>query len=161
MAKGRDIFAKRRLTPSQFRAVAELRMDDARALLRTGQNARTNGAMYMAGFVVECLLKALLLERHPNLQVAVDPAALSRPDRDVLALLYGHDLDDMLGFLPEVQNKLLAIAAAGGRPTWASFAAVCGQWAVYARYSTVQAPVAEAREFLRTVEEVKQWLRQL
>ena len=99
MPKRDSIFAKRRLTPGQLRAVAELRMDDARCLLASKRNARMSGAMYIGGFVIECLLKALLLERHPNLQVGLDRAKLSASDREVHTLLYSHDLDQMLAFL--------------------------------------------------------------
>ena len=161
MARKRGIFAKRRLTPRQLRAVAALRLDDARALLETGRNARSNGAMYMGGFVIECLLKALLLERHPNLQAAVDPAALSEPDREVHRLLYSHDLDEMLAFLPEVRTRLESVGDERGRSPWPAFRDVCAEWTIYARYSATQAPIAEAHRFLGTVDEVKEWLRQL
>ncbi len=161
MPKQAGIFTKRRLTPSQLRAIAALRMDDARWLLKSGHNARMNGAMYMGGFVIECLLKALLLERHPNLQVAVDPALLSAPDRDVHRLLYSHDLDEMLAFLPEVRVRLESVANAKGHSPWRSFNALCAEWSVHARYSTSQAAPAEARRFLNTIHEVKEWLRRL
>lgn len=60
-----SIFAKTKLTPSQLRTVAERRFADARCLLKSGENERANGAMYLAGFVIECHLKACLLEVHP------------------------------------------------------------------------------------------------
>jgi len=161
LARRRGIFAKARLTPKQLRAVAALRLDDARALLETGQNARSNGAMYMGGLVIECLLKALLLDRHPNLQGAVDPVTLSRPDREAHRLLYRHDLDEMLAFLPEVRTRLESTGNAPGGSLWPAFRDVCAEWTIYARYSTLQAPIAEARRFLRTVGEVKEWLRRL
>lgn len=160
MAKQREIFLKRRLAPGQLRAVAELRADDAQALLDTGQKARTNGAIYLAGFVIECLLKALLLERHPNLRVPVDSARLSGGDRDVLKLLYSHDLDCMLGFLPEVRLRLESITDAAGRPCWPAFRDICAQWTVYARYATTQASITDAQRFMNTIREVKQWLRE-
>ena len=117
--------------------------------------------MYMGGFVIECLLKALLLERHPNLQAAVDPAGLSEPDREVHRLLYSHDLDEMLAFLPEVRPRLESVGGERGRSPWPAFRDVCAEWTVYARYSAIQAPISEARRFLGTVDEVKEWLRQL
>jgi hypothetical protein len=161
MSKQGSIFTKRRLTPGQLRAIATLRLDDAKCLAESGQNTRMNGAMYMGGFVIECLLKALLLDRHPNLCVPVDPARLSIADREVHALLYSHELDRMLGFLPEVRPKLEAATDAKGRSPWRAFRDVCEEWSVYARYSTVQAKVDDARRFLNTIDEVKEWLKQL
>ena len=133
------IFRKRRLTPGQLRSVAEFRMQDATCLLKSGDPARANGAMYMGGFVIECLLKALMLERHPNLQAVLDPASLSSSDSRVHRLLYSHELDEMLGYLPEVEKKLKTVGSVNGRSVWHSFRAICEQWTVYARYSTKQA----------------------
>ena len=90
-----------------------------------------NGAMYMGGFVIECLLKALLLERHPNLQVAVNPATLSVPDREAHRLLYSHDLDEMLAFLPEVRVRLESIADSKGHSPWRAFHSVCAEWTIH------------------------------
>jgi len=128
-------------------------------LLNSGENARTNGAMYMGGFVIECLLKALLLERHPNLQVPTDLAKLSPSDREVHSLPFSHELDAMLGFLPEVEKKLNVITDVDGRPVWPRFRAVCEQWTVYARYSPKLAKAQEGERFLNTIREVKQWMR--
>ena len=154
------IFGKRRLTPGQLRSVAEHRFGDATCLFDSNQAARTNGAMYMGGFVIECLLKALLLERHSNLQSPVDPAKLSESDREIFRLLYvSHELEAMLGFLPEVEVKV--IAAPQGDAIWERFQTVCEQWTVYARYSPKLARKEDAQEFLDTVREVKQWLRSL
>ncbi|MFZ5832200.1 MAG: HEPN domain-containing protein [Planctomycetota bacterium] len=47
----------------RFYRVAVSRLSDAKILLRHG--GTTNGAMYLAGFGVECMLKALALERTP------------------------------------------------------------------------------------------------
>ena len=45
-----------------FYRAAKLRLEDAKYLLDGG---RTNGAVYLAGYAVECMLKALLLDRAP------------------------------------------------------------------------------------------------
>ncbi len=160
MAALHDIFAKRRLTPGQLRSVADRRYDDAVCLLESGENARATGAIYMGGFVIDCLLKALLLERYPHLQKPVDPAKLAQRDRDVLEQLYGHELDEMLEFLPELKRKLPRITGENGRPVWPRFRNVCAEWTVYARYSTKLAAPDEAREFMDTIREVKEWLKQ-
>lgn len=154
-----DIFAKRRLTPGQLRSVADRRYDDAICLLESGQNARATGAIYMGGFVIECLLKALLLERYPHLQKPVGPAKLAKRDRDVVEQLYGHELDEMLEFLPEVKRKLPFITGETGKPLSPRFRNVCAEWTVYARYSTKLAARNEADEFMETIREVKEWLK--
>jgi hypothetical protein len=156
-----NIFKKQRLTPGQLQAVAELRFNDSSALLATGVSARANGVIYLAGFVIECLLKAQLLGRHPNLQRRVDPATLSEADSEVFALLYRHDLDEMLVFLREVREKLLTLPPGKHGPVWPRFRALCEEWTVYIRYSPKRASIAEAKAFLDTVTEVKQWLMEL
>ena len=161
MGESPGIFRKRRLTPRQLRAVAEYRMEDSLCLLKSKDPARANGAMYMAGFVIECLLKALLLERHSNLQAGVDPAKLSKSDAEVYRLLYGHELDEMLNFLPEVEAKLRGLEAVEHRPIWHPFQVVCEQWTVYARYSPIRAKRADAEWFVDAVKEVTQWLKEL
>lgn len=156
-----DIFAKLRLTPGQLRSVAERRYADAQCLLDSGQQDRANGAIYMAGFVIECLLKALLLERHPNLQKKVDPSKLSPSDLEVFGLLYRHDLDDMLEFLPEIETKLSGIRTESGQDLWREFNTICEEWTVYLRYSPKSAKLEHAARYLDAVREVKKWLKEL
>ena len=154
MADSQNIFNKRRLKPNQLREVSERRFDDAKCLVDSGDQKRANGAMYLAGFVIECLLKALLLERHSNLQVPVDPAQLSPSDREVFDLLYRHELDAMIVFLPELNKKLSS-------STWRQFQTICEEWTVHARYSPLNAKLDRAKDYLNTVKEVKRWLREL
>ena len=161
MAEPPDIFAKLRLRPGQLRSVAERRLADAKCLLESGDAGRVNGAMYLAGFVIECLLKALLLERHPNLSRPLDAAKLSALDRDVLALLYRHELDEMLAFLPEVEPKLRGVRTPDGTAVWVAFRAICEEWTVYARYSTAIAKPEQGRRYVDTVDEVRKWLKEL
>lgn len=59
-----SIFDRVALRPAQLRTVADRRMADAQFLRSRGGGRHANGAMYLAGFVVECLLKAQLLERY-------------------------------------------------------------------------------------------------
>jgi hypothetical protein len=80
MAEAHRIFKKIRLTPTQLRTVAERRFADAEALRDTKANARANGTMYLAGFVVECLLKAKLLERYRWLQSASSPTGKTKSE---------------------------------------------------------------------------------
>ncbi len=161
MADRPDIFAKRRMTAGQLRAVSERRFADARCLLDSGDAERANGAIYMAGFVIECLLNALLLDRHPNLNGPVDPAKLSATDREVFQYLYGHDLDLMVGVLPEVRSKLALVRTASGLSAWQEFMAICEEWTVFARYAPRTVKREAAARYLETAQEVKKWLKEL
>lgn len=63
-----SVFDKQKvLRPSQLSVVAERRYRDAVALCDTGKNERATGAMYLAGFVIEILLKAQMLVKYPAL----------------------------------------------------------------------------------------------
>jgi hypothetical protein len=158
--RGHGIFDRIRLRPEQARTVAEQRFGDAEALRRTGRNARANGAMYLGGFVVECLLKAQLLERFPWLQSTGSPDSLGRTQQRLWSLCYrSHDLDEILGRLPEVTRRLAALEQRGHSRLLQGLKSVCGQWTVFARYSPRSATMAEASAFLDRIQEPRQWLR--
>ena len=90
-----NIFQKVRLHPTQLRTVADRRFADADVLRKTGKNTRANGSMYLGGFVIECLLKAMLLERYPWLQTAGSPQVRGKDDQYLWSLCYrSHDLDE-------------------------------------------------------------------
>lgn len=161
MSGTESIFQKRRLSPGQFHAIAELRYDDAICLLDSGENARANGAMYLGGFVIECMLKARLLSLHPNLQNAIDPAALSTQDRRILSLLFSHDLEGLLDNLPEIERRLKQKRDSSGQRLLLALRAICGQWTIYARYSTRVEKISVARKFMSDIGEVKPWLKTL
>jgi hypothetical protein len=161
MARKPDIFSRQRLTAGQLRSVAEKRFGDAQCLVASGVKARFAGAMYVAGFVIECLLKALLLERHRNLAGIVDPASLSKTDREAYGLLFSHNLADLLDLLPEVEAKLTKVNDSGSRSLWDDLAEVCAQWTIYARYSPRDASKEEAQRFIAAIDEVRRWLKQL
>ena len=154
-----DIFGKLRLRPSQLRTVSDRRFDDALCLLKTGENARANGAMYLGGFVVECLLKAELLETYPWLQAYRPPRTMSGAEQRLWDLCYRrHDLDAILERLPSVKARIENAERCGYPRILSSFKRVCGQWTVHARYSPYCANVEDARAFLIYVKEVRQWL---
>lgn len=115
--------------------------------------------MYLGGFVVECLLKALLLKKYPEL---ASPAVLTSHSRQwqyLTSLLYrSHDLDEMLAKLPEVTNKLLAQGQEGGQRMLTSLKGICERWSIYARYSPYQVDSQDAAEFLERIKELRPWL---
>lgn len=154
-----EIFRKIRLRPTQLRTVAGRRFDDADALRRTGRNARANGAMYLGGFVIECLLKARLLERFAWLQTAGSPEGRSREDRHLWSLCYrSHDLDEILARLPDVVDRLSRLGQRESARLLAAMRSICAQWTIYARYSPYNADIDDARRFLDQIEELRPWL---
>jgi hypothetical protein len=154
-----SIFEKRRLRPSQFRTVADRRFGDANALRDTGENARANGAMYLGGFVIECLLKAKLVEKHPWLQNAGSPEG--RPDRErrLWSLCYrSHDLVEILANLPSIIGRLTELEERKAVRLVQWLRTICASWTVHARYSPQSADIDDARKFLDRIEEIKPWL---
>jgi hypothetical protein len=155
-----EIFKKVRLRPTQLRTVADRRFDDATALRNTGENSRANGAMYLGGFVIECMLKAKLLETFPWLQTAGSPAGRSKSDSHLWSLCYrSHDLDEILAKLPQLMQKLAALEQRSSGRLLQSLKSICSQWTIFARYSPYNADIDDARVFLDQIEGLKPWLK--
>ncbi|MDA1312673.1 MAG: HEPN domain-containing protein [Acidobacteria bacterium] len=72
------------MTRKDFQELAEIRLNDARALLRV---KRYDGAYYLAGYAVECALKACPAKRIKQYDF---------PDRDFVKKAYTHDLAELL-----------------------------------------------------------------
>lgn len=110
------------------------RLRDARVLARR-ENKRYTGAVYLGGYVIECLLKAAIcMEQHTE--------RLSTKYRT-------HELEALL-------------EATGYRPTMtpeiaAKFRVIIG-WNVQLRYQGQQYQAKDARTFLAYVEVIRQWL---
>lgn len=156
--RGRKIFLKTALRPAQARAVADRRLNDARYLAASLSNDRANGAMYLAGFVVECLLKARLLEKHPWLQRARSATGLDDERRALWSLCYrSHELDELLARMPEVEATLLAEGPRSQR-LLVVLRTLCAEWTIFARYAPSSASIEDAREFVRRVETVRKCL---
>ena len=47
-----------------------------------------------------------------------------------------------------------------GKPVWEEFRILCEQWTIYARYSPRLARREQARRFIDTIGEVKEWLKE-
>ena len=158
--KKRSIFAKVKVRPDQLRVVADRRFEDADCLRRTRQNARASGAMYLGGYVIECLLKAKLLERYRWLQSVASPQDRPQAERELWSLCYRkHSLDELLAKLPEVQARLAAVEQRGKQKLLSALKEICARWTVFARYSPHSATISEAKQFLSQVKELKSWLR--
>jgi hypothetical protein len=154
------IFEKVRLKPSQLRTVAERRFGDAKCLLESGKNERANGAIYLAGFVIECLLKARLLEKYPWLQSCGSPQSLTAADRNIWSLCYrSHKLEEILDNLPDVYRRMSSAQHGERGRLVASLKSVCIRWTIFIRYSPISSNLQQAGLFLSDVREIKQWLK--
>lgn len=153
-----NIFEKIKLTPSQLRTVADRRFDDATYLCNSNQNRHANGVYYLGGFVLECLLKALMLEKHPELRNPPRDAVKLTPHmRHRINLVYRwHDLTALLAALPEALSRLDIADRTGGLRT--SMVDLCSLWNVFARYSPRTAMMRDASDFLKQIKDVKRWL---
>jgi HEPN domain-containing protein len=67
-----------------FQRLAETRLQDARVLLTSGRHP---GAYYLAGYSIECALKAC---------IAKQVARFSFPDKDFASKVYTHKLEDLV-----------------------------------------------------------------
>jgi len=155
-----DIFRKIRLKPSQMRTVASRRFDDAQFLCDSKQNARANAAMYLGGFVLECLLKATLMEKFRWLQSAGSPEGRSKEDHKLWSLCYrSHDLDEILKQVPEVFDRIEQFEQKGHMRLAQSLKKLCANWTIYARYSTQSTDCTEAIHFVEQIKELRQCLK--
>ncbi len=150
-------FSRPNPRPTALRTVADWRYGDALCLKDTGERERANGAIYLGGFAIECLLKAALVEKYAWLQSKVDPAKLDKDDHRTWSLCFrSHDLAEILDRLPELKNKLKARDQARTGPSLlTSMKQVCGIWTVTLRYSSKSATAPEAAVFLGKVKELK------
>jgi hypothetical protein len=153
------IFTRTRLRPPQLRSVADRRFDDAQPLRATALNARANGAIYLGGFAIECLLKAMLLEKFRWLENSSYPTNRSEAEKRMWWVCHrSHDLEAILSYLPEVAQKLSRGKQRGAPRLSQSLRSVCS-WTIFARYSPANADIDDARIFLDQVRELKSWLR--
>lgn len=144
------------LKPTQIRTVAQRRYADAQFLFNVGANGQLNAAMYLGGFVIECLLKARLLEKSAgNVRFGIED---KQTDRIVRLVFQSHDLQKMLAELPEIEQQLQKQDQQRGTDLLRQLRAICTVWTIYARYSTQLANRNEAKRFLDNIREIKRCL---
>lgn len=134
---------------SELAVAGHQRLADARALLNA---SRHRGAMYMAGYALECLLKTKLLRIYDcnNLREFED---LLR-QRSILSTnrtVFTHQLEDLLRLTPGY-NRLK-----GNTDVWHSFHEI-NRWTPHWRYTSKQATRQEAIEFMMDLENVMHWI---
>ncbi|MEX2081018.1 MAG: hypothetical protein WEC33_05335 [Dehalococcoidia bacterium] len=154
----RSIYQRVHLSPGQAREVAERRLVDAEYLALSGLPRHANGAIYLAGLAVECMLKAALIDKQPHLG-AGDVQQVPKGEAYRWELIHRrHQLDSLLTELPEIRARVQRAEAAGRKRLAATLKRICGTWTIFARYSPTSASSSDARVFVQEVRELKPWL---
>ena len=152
------IFERQVLKPSQLYAVAEKRFGDAKAPCDTQDNERANGAMYLCGFVVEILLKARLVRLHSS--TAKMRRDVPDAERKISQLIWrSHNLLEMLVELRPLEAAVKKAAERSGQPFDHWLKDICTTWTIHARYSSRSTTIAEARDMLDRVRQLKEILK--
>lgn len=135
---------------SDLQQLADDRVLDAEALLATG---RWSAAYYLAGYSVECALKACIAKRTKEFDF---------PDRDFARDVFTHDLTNLLRHAG-LKDRLLSDSAINGAvgPGLSSNWLIVKDWSEQARYR--QATEADARRLVLAVtdpaEGVLPWIK--
>ena len=135
---------------SELARASRHRFADARALLR---EARWQGAMYIAGYAVECLLKTKLMHIYGCRTLGDLEDELQR--RSILpthGTVFTHRLRDLLRLVPG-HNRLMQ-----NREMLHVFRNEINRWKPTWRYTFLQATHEEATEFVDAVERFMRWV---
>ena len=120
----------------QIKQVSSDRYTDARVLLR---HQRYNAAIYLGGFVIECLLKCSLWDLRSNPKIN--------------RLLYtSHNFEDLLEANSLLFQKLRTEVA-----IFNAFSNIMG-WSVTIRYMSKRVSRDGAHQFMKNMGEVRLWL---
>src|SRR5438128_2101014 len=125
------------------------RRDDAHALFAA---CRWRGAMYLAGYSIECLLKARLMQRYGCRQLRdLERQSRSRGLLSELATVFDHRRE-VLFALTGALDRLKA-----NRELWGRFR-VMNQWIPAWRYSADLSNEKDAQRFLDAVGQMIHWI---
>jgi len=132
---------------TEFQRLSNLRLEESKALLAAGF---ADGAYYLAGYAVECALKACIAKRTREHDF---------PEKGSHKF-YSHDLEDLVGFAllrVELDQSLQA------DPTMKTNWTVIQNWSEESRYEANRT-LQEATDLLNAIEDQKGgvllWLRQ-
>ena len=132
---------------TEFQQLSDLRLNESKALLAAGF---ADGAYYLAGYAVECALKACIAKRtHEH----------DFPEKGSQKY-YSHDLDDLVGFAQlQVELDQFLQADPAMKTNWT----VVQNWSEESRYEANRTR-QEATDLLSAIEDqtggVLPWLRQ-
>lgn len=113
---------------TEFQALADVRIDEAGVLLVAG---KWDGAYYLAGYAVECALKACIAKLTP---------ADDFPDKDKAARAWTHKLDVLVDV---AELEKLRGDEAAANPKFESYWRLVVKWKEDARYKRTAQPEAE------------------
>ena len=113
---------------ADFQNLATIRLAEAQALLGSGNSS---GAYYLAGYAVECALKACIAKETREHDFPPRPEAV----RD----MYTHDLTKLVK-IAGLQNDLVSLLAAD--PTFNRNWLITKAWSEQARYGTFETSLA-------------------
>ncbi len=116
--------------------VAIHRYDDADCLMKA---KRYNAAIYLAGYAVECMLKALLVNRTPS--------SKTRDLSDYFRGNLGHNLEQLLQAIRDRGENF-------PKTTARQFQTINKIWSVNIRYQHVQLKNKDAESIMRAVLEI-------
>ena len=134
-----------RKTRKDFQRLAELRAKEAATLTKTGNQ---QGAYYLAGFAVECALKACIAKRTRRHDF---PA-----DKDYAGKVYSHNLDQLLR-LAHLDAQLDVDMKT--RPQLANNWDLVRRWRVDSRYETSRLSGRDLTLAVNSVDGVLQWIK--
>jgi HEPN domain-containing protein len=139
---------------SSFQFRADSVNNDARKFMRAARQRLTSAellfnhgfhldSIYVAGYVVECALKALILQRTPAAQRA-------RQYERISAGRKAHDYEFLKGVLRGLRCRMPLDVAEAFRPV--------ATWSTDLRYEVGLVAAEEAEAFLAAVRVIRQWV---
>jgi len=133
---------------AELQVLAEMRLEDAIVLLEAG---RWSAAYYLAGYAVECALKAI---------IASSVQAGDLPDRRLATKVWSHDLPTLLRLAAEVSTTGLRVP--GENDPWHRTWILVAEWDPERRYAN-SADERDVANFLQAINDPVQgvlpWLK--
>ena len=138
---------------ADFQQLAELRLQEAKALLAAGF---PDGAYYLAGYAVECALKACIARKTREFDF---------PEKKRVNDSHTHDLEKLLILAGLLEDLRLEFAA---KPDMEMFWGIVRDWSEESRYEMIQGSDEErfrfAYQMIHAIEcqngGIMQWIKQ-
>jgi hypothetical protein len=131
---------------TEQRKAALRRLADAKCLVNEGTPHR-RGGLYLAGYAIECKLKAIAMEVFGCWSLADLALKWDVDERDV----YSHGLEPLAARLPLYGSLQRS-------PVWRDFATYVNRWNPSWRYNPREPDESYAISFTNAVERVFKWL---